>query len=151
MICRTKCKRCYYVLHSDQELKIYAWQWKHYLLILLPMQFKDVLSYQNIYKLINSFKVIIQTREVKSAIVHFLKNAEDEDDLNNMLQTAAYVWGHQWKSKKKLTFLKNVYNLFCLTNIRNVQFLFFLNVFFFPFFPPTFYSCKRSFNHQHIN
>ena len=73
MICKTKGEHCYNVLQNDQELKKYAWQWKHYLLFLLLIQSKDILSYQNVYESMNSFKENIETSEIKSAIVHFFK------------------------------------------------------------------------------
>ena len=54
----------------------------------------------------NSFKGIIQTNEIKGAIVHFLKNAKDKNHLKSMLQTNAFVWGTSMEIKKEIDTLK---------------------------------------------
>ena len=71
----------------------------------------------NVYESMNSFIENTQTSKIKSANIHFLKNAKDEDDLNGMLQTAAYVLGVSMEIKKEVNTLKErIIHLFCFVN-----------------------------------
>ena len=87
------------------------------MLFLLSIQSLDDLSYQNVNESMNSFKENIQTSEIKSAIIHFLKNAKDGDDLNGMLRTAAHVWGASMEIKTEIdTFKERIKHLFYFVN-----------------------------------